>query len=890
MTTWEKLKAFFSGSKLDREFDQELASHLDLAIDDGLRRGLGPEEARRQALRRLGGLQQTRELHRESRGLPFLETVVLDLGYALRTLRRTPVFTIVIIVSLALGIGGNTAVFTLINAALLRTLPVAGPDELVRVAASPVLSFPMYQDLRARQQVFTDILASTREWQVRVTIPQGTATAAIDNVPTSFVSTNYFDVLGIQPARGRFFAADDDRVPQSAEAAGSVAVISDGFWERQFGRDSDVIGRVLYVNRSACRIVGIAPAGFAGEMVATATDVWVPVISFSPREYLEARGGQFTQSIARLKPGVTIAEARTAMTALYRELRNAETDRGGRSSSSPDSSRVTVVPVSTGLDSGLRVRFAQPLWIVMGMVGAVLLIACANVVNLLLARSTWRAREYSLRLALGCSPRRLVRQLLTESLLLAALGAISGLVFSYWSTQALLAMADAESLDVRPDFTVAAVLVAMTVLTGVGFGVGPALRASRMDAGASLGEQGRGGVGRSTRRRLSQTLVLIQVAISLLLLVGAGLLIRTLQNLRDVDRGFQSDQVLIFDMAHDAINTNPEKLTQIARDVHERVREIPGIRSASLSSILLFSGSDLYVPLSIDGHPASKRGPVMARFNAVSPGYFETVGMTLLEGRGIQDGDTANAPRVAVINQSLARSYFPDGRALGRTIEIAVRSFKSPSVEIVGIVRDAKYNDLRADVKPMFFVPLQQLPRRIRGIEVRTAQPVAAIGAAVRRAVMDVTPDLMIRRVRTLSSQVDSTLAVERMIATLSAAFGAIALLLSSVGLYGVLSYGVAQRTSEIGIRMALGATRARVLALVLRQSLAAVGGGIVLGMMLAFAATRSIARFLYGLTPTDPMTIGAAIALLLVVAAVAAFVPARRASRVDPLVALRYE
>jgi predicted permease len=526
----------------------------------------------------------------------------------------------------------------------------------------------------------------------------------------------------------------------------------------------------------------------------------------------------------------------------------------------------------------------------MGMVAAVLLIACANVVNLLLARSTWRAREYSLRLAIGCSPRRLVRQLLTESVLLAAMGSIAGVVFSYWTIRTLLLMADAEALAVHPDFTVVAFLVSITALTGIGFGIGPAVRASRTDAAVSLGEQGRGGVGRATRRRLSQTLVLVQVALSLLLLIGAGLLIRTLQNLRDVDRGFQSDHVLIFDMAHDAINISPDRLPEVARNVHERVREIPGVRSASLSSVLLFSDADLYAPLRIPDNAASYREPIMARFNAVTPGYFETVGMTLVEGRSIRDEDTASAPRVAVINQSLARLYFPGGRALGRTMEVAVRSFKSPSVQIVGIVRDAKYNNLRADIKPMFFMPLQQLPRRIRGIEVRTAEPIAAIGAAVRQAVMEVTPDLMVRRVATLSGQVDRTLAAERMIATLSAAFGAMALLLASIGLYGVLSYGVAQRTGEIGIRMALGATRARVLALVLRQSLAVVAGGILLGTVLAFAATRLIAKLLYGVTPTDAVTIAAAIRFLLAVAGLAAFLPARRASRVDPLVALRYE
>jgi predicted permease len=623
--------------------------------------------------------------------------------------------------------------------------------------------------------------------------------------------------------------------------------------------------------------------------VAFGTEVWVPLVPYSPRAYLTNRRGQFTQSIARLKPGVTLARARSGMTSLFRELRQAESRDypDTRSRNGVDTSSLDVVPVATGLDSGLRWRFATPLWVAMGVVAEVLLIACANVANLLLARAAWRRKEFSVRLALGCGRGRLVRQLLTESVLLASIGTLAGLGLAYWGTRTLVVMADAGPLDLQPDLAVLAFVTVMTLLTGIGFGIAPALRAGRTDPSPGLSGQGRGGIDPSVRRRLSRTLVLAQVALSLALLIGAGLMIRTIHNLGQVDLGFKPEQVLMFNIAHIPRDGTPAALARVARDVHQRVRQISGVQSASLSTIPLFSDTDLYAPLNLRDPAVPPDARVDARFNSVSPGYLETTGMVLLEGRSIEESDSGER-LVAVVNESFVRKYFPRGNVIGQTMELAVQAMAGKPIEIVGVVRDAKYNDVRAATKPMFFRSIQQFPGRIRAIEVRTAAPAPVIVAAVRQALLEAGPDLMVLRVAPLTGQIERTLAAERLMSRLCATFGVIALLLAAVGLYGVLSYAVAQRTAEIGIRMALGATGRHVRALIVRQSLLVVAGGVIVGLTLALVGTRFITAFLYGLTPTDAGTIFAATAVLTGAAAVAAYLPARRASRVEPVVALR--
>jgi predicted permease len=540
-----------------------------------------------------------------------------------------------------------------------------------------------------------------------------------------------------------------------------------------------------------------------------------------------------------------------------------------------------------------RSAFTQPLWIIMAIVALVLLIACANVANLLLARAMARQHEISVRLALGCGRFRLVRQLLTESLLLSALGTAAGLFAAWWGSRVLLRMVDTGPvplrLDISPDARVFLFTAAVMILAGIGFGMAPAWRASGFDLTSTMKDHARGG-GRRVKQYLSRALAVFQVALSLLLLIGAGLLIRSLHNLRQIDPGFRPEQVLVFDLAHNPNSNEPAALARVAREAHNRVRQIPGVKSASFSWLILFGRSNISASLNIRDYAPAQGENVGARFNSVSPGYFETVGMTLIAGRGIQESDTENAPMVAVINEAMARRYFPGGNAVGRIMEINEGSMQGKPTEIVGVIRDAKYNDLRAEVRPMFYVSNQQLPRNLRALEVRTTEPLSALIGPVRAALSEVTKDVMIRRAVTLSAQVDQTLASERLLTTLCTFFGVLALLLACVGLYGVLSYAVTQRTQEIGIRMALGATDRNVLWLVLRQSLTVVLTGIAIGLSLAILCTRLISSFLYGLSPADPAAIALSTLMLILVALLACYLPARRATKIDPMTALRCE
>jgi predicted permease len=659
----------------------------------------------------------------------------------------------------------------------------------------------------------------------------------------------------------------------------------------------------VLVGRSPCRVIGVMSPGFRGEGLGTNTDVWVPLTPFTSSDNLENRRGVITSYVGRLKPGVDQAQAQKELTVLYQQLIQSEPIQSARDeqrrASAPDFS-IVLGSAATGIDYGVRRTFTKPLWIIMAIVALVLFIACANVANLLLSRAAVRQREIAVRLALGCNRVRLIRQLLTESLLLAPLGALAGIAFAYWASPLLVRMIETGPLrlplDLQPDTRVLVFITGVTIIAGLGFGLAPAWRSSALDLAAALNDQGRGGVGKRTRQYLGRTLVVVQVALSLLLLIGASLLIRSVHNLHSIELGFQPNQVLIFDLAHSPQDRKPAAMAHIAREVREHVRQIPGVQSASLSGLLLFSPSDISAPIKIQDNPASQQEPIPIRFSSVSAGYFETVGMSIVQGRPINDQDSENSPSVAVINESMARQYFPNHSPLGRTIEIPgnwrppFEASTGKPIEVVGVVRDSKYNDLRAEVKPMFYLSLLQMPRSLRSLEVRTSEPAAVLANRVRSELLSVTKDVMIRRVVPLSQQVDRTLAGERMVMTLCSFFGVLALLLASVGLYGVISHSVVQRTNEIGIRLALGATGRSVMAMVMRQSLTIVLVGLAIGLVLAVLLTQLVTSFLFGMSPIDPLSIAIATTALILVAAIAVFLPARRAAKVDPLVALRYE
>ena len=878
------------------DLKDEIQAHLDLLAEEHERRGLSSAEARLAARRDFGGVEQMKEAYRDQRGFRWIDSLARDVRYTIRLLRKAPVFTAVAVFSLALGIGANTAVFTLLDALLLRTLPVHDSHELVEVTAQKhgefaMISFPMYRDLRDLQDVFGGFLATAGETPYRVTIPD--SATELDNIPVSLVSGNYFEVLGVPPALGRFFTADDDRNPHSSEALGSVVVLSDVFWERQFGRDPRILERTISIGRSPCRVIGIAPRGFSGEVVGSSPAAWVPIVPFSSDDNLENRRGVFTAYMARLKPGVDRVRAQAAMTVLFQQLLRAE----GRIRDHTEDFTIALADGATGLDVPLRRTFARPIRIVMAIVAVVLLIACANVANLLLARGAARQAEFGVRLAIGCSRRQLVAQVLTESVILSALGAFAGAAVAYGGSGALLGLISTGpapvALDLQFGVRVFAFLAVVAIGSAVAFGLLPAFRMTRVDPGPVLKKSLRAGLG-GPAQRASRSFVSLQIALSLLLLISAGLLLRSLQNLHRLDLGFRADSMLVFDLAHTPQQRDPASLSAVGSQVLRRIRQLPNVESASVSGLLLFSRSDIGAPLRIADYTPRADERVTVRYNAVSPGYLETIGMPLIDGRSIEDRDAFDAPMVAVINESMARRYFYGTRPIGRTMAIDVtRADSAPpakAIEIIGIVRDARYNSFRQDTRPMFYAPIAQLPRSLRSLEVRTSQPASAIAAQVRQALAEVTKDIMIRRVLPLTEQVDQSLAAERLTMRLCTFFGCLALVLACVGLYGVMSYAVAQRTAEIGVRMALGANATAVVWLVFRETTHMILMGVAIGLPLALASTRLLSGFLYGLTATDPATIAIATACLVAAAALSAYIPARRATRVDPLVALRAE
>jgi predicted permease len=888
VNAWRNL---FRRATVERELDDELRAALETLEARYLAAGLSARDARRAARLDLGGIDPVKDAVRDVRLGAWVAILMADVKYGARALRKAPAFSLAAVLSLALGIGANTAIFTFINALMLRPLPVEDPASLVEIAAGPedaeaFISFPMYRDLEGRQQVLSGIAATAGETPVRMTVPAPSGPVAeIDNVRISFVSGNYFSLLGVPPAAGRLFVADDDRDPDSAAGGGSVVVLSDGFWQRQFGRDPSIVGRIVRIGRTSARVVGVTPPGFVGEIVGNAADGWVPLTAWSSRRELENRRGTFTGYFGRLRPGVTAREAEAQLTGLFRQLLQAEGIH-----KNPALPVISLASASAGVDFSLRRTYRKPLFIVMGMVALVLLIACANIANLLLARATARAGEIGLRLALGCSRARLVGQLLTESALLCAGGGAAGLAVSRLATDSLARMILGGpvglKLNLQPDVRVFAFLAVVSAATTVLFGLVPALRATRVDLAPALRGLRRGS-GQASRQRAGRVLVVAQVALSLLLLVGAGLLVRSVQKLHAQDLGFSPGNVIIFSLGGGPSDRTPPSMAALERAARERVLAIPGVQAASFSGMLIFSPSDIGATFSIPGSdPAGE--PLTARYNSVSPGYFETLGMRIVAGRSIQDSDDAvDARGVTVVNESFARRFFPAG-AIGRTIRFGGPA--GPPIEIVGVVHDAKYNSLRTGTKPLFFLPYAKMTRSLRSLEVRTAQPIAALAGSVRDALSSVTKDLMIRQVLTLRDQVDHSLSAERLLLRLCVVFGGVALALACIGLYGVIAYSVAQRTAEIGVRVALGATPSSVLRGVLRETLLLVVAGVVLGIPASLAAGRLLVSFLYGLTLRDPATLLVATTTMFSAAMLAAAVPALRAARVDPAQALRSE
>ncbi len=829
-----------------------------------------------------------------------------DVRYALRQMRKSPGFTLVAVLTLALGIGANTGIFTLVNAVLLKSLPVPDPEQLFlvrmsdRLAENTRFSYPQFRDMRAALPQAASVAAMT--WPSDFYANFGNRQPEM--VRGQLVSGNYFQTIETYPALGRLLTVDDDRTVGGSP----VAVISYGCWQRRFGQDRNLIGRKIIVNGMPLEIVGVAAPGFFGAKAGTAPEFWLPTMMQSAvhyaQHYSQTEAAEFDkpwiaqqdiswlQLIVRVKSPQALPQADAALNQLFRQ----DFERAVLKLTDPQErraflrTRLELEPGGRGLPS-LRRSFSQSLTVLMGTVGLVLLIACANLANLLLARAAVREREIAVRLSLGATRARLVRQLLTECVLMSGFGAVLGVGVAYWCSAVLPKWASSGatpiSLNLAPDARVLFFSTAVALLTGFLFGLAPAVQGTRVEPARALKASARGFAGSGRGWSLKQTLVASQVALSLVLLVGAGLFLRTLRNFSELDPGFDRDHILTVWLDTHMAGYKQEQLSALYERLIERVEAIPGVRSASLASCGLAIGcgdsSAIYLP----GIPHTN-GETDAQERRVSHHFFDTVGIPLVEGRDFATTDNEKTLAVTIVNQTFVREFLKDKNPIGQYF--GYDTANDHRFQIVGVVKDARVNDIRESAPPMIYHSIAQDAIDVESLDVRTFADPSRLISQVRQAVRSVDPNLPIGGIATLAEQVSSNLAQQRLIARLTTIFGALALGLACLGLYGVMSYTVARRTSELGIRLALGSTRWSALWVVLRESFIVIGAGILVGACLSLAGTRLVSSMLFGLSPHDPLTLAAAAMLLLLVSVASGLLPAWRAAQVDPMAALRHE
>jgi predicted permease len=907
--------------RVERDVDAELRFHLDMRTQRLVERGLDPTAARAQALHQFGDWDQVRtellaidaQQERTVQRADYLAELRQDTLYAVRALRHNLGFALVVVLSLAIGIGANTAIFTLIDALLLRPLPVPEADRLVVIGdprrtnsasdgslRTDLFSYPVYLDLSRRPQLLDGLAATGRTGRLDLTLDGSAAGSAgstqdaaeAEHPRGRLVSGNYFAVLGVPTYIGRPLTIDDDR-----SANGSpVAVISYTYWQRRFQGDRGVLGRSITINRVPFTVVGVAPPGFHGEVVGRMTDIWMPLTmqpALAKQDWLTKPNTSWLLLVGRRSAGVTLPQVQAAYpTIVWRAL--------AASVPSPDAmagltkEELSVAAGARGL-SPLRARYAEPLATLMAAVGLVLLVVCANVANLLLARGAARERELSVRMALGAGRVRVVRQLLTESLILGALGGALGLLLAFWGSQALLRLAadgpGTIPLDVRMDWRVLSFTLVVTGVTAVLFGLAPALRATRVELGTSLRSGGRGTtgglLGGPGRIGAGKLLVVLQVALSLILLVGTGMLVRSTRALTNADPGLARDRLLIVTVDAAPTGLEGERLAALARTLLERVRGIPGVAAATFSENGLFSGTESATNLQVVGFSPRAVDDTIANSDRVGPGYVDAIGARLVDGRDFTDRDDERAPRVALVNATMAAFYFPRGAALGRRLVV-----DSASYEIVGVMADTKDHELRQAPARRIYLPAYQagpMPLEFT-FELRATGDPTQLMTLVRRELSVVSPSLLVLNNDPLTTLMRLSISQDLLVARVASFFGALALGLAALGLYGVMMYATLRRTSEFGLRMALGADGGRVRRMILGEALALVAGGTIVGVPLALAASRLLRNQLYGVGPIDVPSIAIALGVLLASAAIAGYLPASRAARVGPLEALRVE
>jgi predicted permease len=873
----------------EREFAEELESHLAMHIEDNLRVGMSPEEARRQALIKLGGATLTQELHREQRGLPMLETLLQDMRFGLRMLRKNPGFSFVAILTLALGIGANTAIFGVVDRLLVRALPVNEPQQLVNLTGrdekggeDTSFSYPIYADYRDQNEVFAGLLAFS---ETPLNCSEGGSPERILGV---LVSGNFFDVLGVTPALGRTFLPEEDHTP----GAHPVAVVSYGLWRRKFGADPKLVGRTITLNTHRFTVIGVAPAEFRGLRRGLSPDVYVPIQMIAQawpgREarHLQSRGFSWLNLMGRLKPGVSRAQAEASMSALSSRIEKAHPNFTWPMIALADGSQG-----ETGIISDWR----TPLRLLLAMVALVLLIACVNIANLLLARAQTRSREMAVRLAVGASRARLIRQLLAESLLLSLAGGLLGLLMAVWISGLLAKYSPPAGSSAPPllaaglDGRALAFTLALSLLTSLLFGLAPALQASRPNLTLALKEE-TGGIG-GWRLRRGGALVVGQIALSMILLISAGLCVRSLQKLQQIDTGFEAAQVLVMDIDLSLSGYTEEQGGRFYANLLERMAALPGVETASVGRIVPLGGNGMRLSVDIEGYTPPDGKPVNLDMNLVGPQYCATLKLPLLAGRDFTSADNRGTPRVVIINQAAARAYWPNQNPLGKYLSMSAPGEGVPQpVEIIGIVGDSRYRSLTESFRPGILLPSWQNYRPDLSLFLRSAGNPTTLVETARRELSALDPQLPITQIRTLAEQRRDSLYSQRATALLLVSFGGLALLLVALGMYGVMAYAVTQRTREMGIRLALGAQSGNVRALILRQGAWLIVAGLAMGGGGAWATTRGLKSFLYEVSATDPVTFVVVTALLCAAALLACWIPARRATKVDPLIALRQE
>ena len=816
-----------------------------------------------------------------------------DLRYAVRTLVKSPAFTVIVVLTLGLGIGANTAIFSLTDQVLLRLLPVRAPEQLVvldgpgafrgRTFNNGTFSYPMYRDFRDQNTVFDGVLARFPAPLTLITNGQA------ERVDGEIVTGNYFGVLGAKPLVGRVFLPDEDKNPGEK----LVCVLGYGEWQKRFGGDSSIVGRTISLNEQQFTVVGVMPKGFKGTNAIGAPALWVPYMTYPQTAngfFLElirpdSRRGLALNVTGRLKPGVTVPQAEANLKTIARQLEQEyPNENKGRS--------VTLVPLAQAtINPGFRSNLVAAGGLLMTIVGLVLLIACANVANLLLARASARQREIALRLSLGASRGQLIRQLLTEGTMLAVMGGVAGLLLAFWAQGALWSFRppflQADAIDIQPDLRVLLFTLGIALTTGLLFGLAPAVQSSRPNLVTELKENPSAPASSRRLFSLRNMLVATQIALSLVALIGAGLFLRSLQNAQRIRPGFDMDRIAVMSFDLGAQGYTEERGRQFQQRVLEQVAAVPGVESATLASTVPLFNGGFARTVFLEGQDASdRRSGRLVQISLAGSRYLETAGIPLLRGRTITDQDQPNTPSAVVINETMAKRFWPDEDAVGKRFKFfGQENFQ----QVVGIAKDSKYNFIGEEPTPFIYQPMTQVYSPQVSLFVRSANPTSVIGT-VRGEVQQLNRNLPLTGVFTLSEIVDQSLWAPRMGAWLLAVFAGLSLVLAVIGIYGVMAYSVSQRTRELGIRMALGASRGDVVRLVVLQGLKLTIAGLLVGLAVSFAVTRLIVNMLFGVSPTDILTFSVVPAVLALAALGASYLPALRATRIDPLVALRAE